>query len=128
MSYPQFEELQVWQKARELAGGIHTQLASVSDSALADQLQRSSMYLMNNIAKGMERKGSTEFERFLYIARGYCGELKSSLYLAEDLGLIPTAQRESWHEDVITVAKMLSGLLKSIYAKKDKAAAEEAVA
>lgn len=120
MSYPQFEDLQVWQKAKELSAQVHSQLAKCEESNIKDQLQRSSIYLMNNIAKGMERKGSKEFDKFLYIARGYCGELKSTLYLAEDLKCINSKQREELQEQVVTVAKMLSGLIKSLYRKQDK--------
>ena len=39
---------------------------------------------MNNIAEGFERRSDPDFARFLDIAKGSNGEVRSMLYLAED--------------------------------------------
>lgn len=39
---------------------------------------------MNNIAEGFERRSDADFARFLDIAKGSNGEVRSMLYLAED--------------------------------------------
>ncbi len=119
MSYPQFEELKVWQKAKDLATDTHNAFACCPFESVRDQMQRSSIYLMNNIAKGVERKGSNEFDKFLYVARGYCGELKSTLYLAQELECISGEEREQLNESCITVSKMLAGLIKKIHEPRD---------
>ena len=43
---------------------------------------------MNNIAEGFERHSPKEFAHLLGVAKGSCGEVRSMLYLAEDLGYI----------------------------------------
>jgi four helix bundle protein len=120
MAYPQFENLKVWQKARELAVAITRELKDCKESNLRDQLQRVALSIMNNIAKGYERKGASEFDRFLYIARGYCGEFRSMLYVVEDLGCITNEQRMVLNETCVDISKMLSGLIKRINGQADE--------
>lgn len=46
---------------------------------------RATLSISNNIAEGFERETAKEFTRFLYIARGSAGEVRSMLYIAKDL-------------------------------------------
>ncbi len=47
---------------------------------------------MNNIAEGFERKTPKDFAHFLDLAKGSCGEVRSMLYVAEDLKSLTTEQ------------------------------------
>lgn len=82
-----FEELNVYQRARELANGIYAvtrQAAFARDASLVDQIRRAAVSVVSNIAEGYERGSTTEFVQFLYIAKGSCGEVRAQLGLAAD--------------------------------------------
>jgi four helix bundle protein len=82
-----FEDLIVWQKARELTKNIYrvTKIGEfLKDFGLRDQIRRASVSIMSNIAEGFERGGRSEFHQFLVIAKGSCAELRSQLYVALD--------------------------------------------
>src|SRR4030065_2762694 len=86
-----FEELQIWEKARELVKAIYKLSMTdkfKKDYSLVDQIRRSSVSIMSNIAEGFERGSNTEFIQFLYIAKGSAGEVRTQLYIAYDLKYI----------------------------------------
>ena len=86
-----FEDLEVWQKAREICKFIHvlTMKDHLSkDFGLKDQIKRSSGSVMDNIAEGFERDGNKEFINFLTFSKGSVGEVRSQSYRALDYGYI----------------------------------------
>ena len=88
MKIRRFEDVIAWQKAKDLAVGIYTEFSESKDFAFKDQIQRSAVSIMNNIAEGFERRTNDEFKYFLYVAKGSCGEVRSMLYLAKELNKI----------------------------------------
>ena len=84
-----FEELAIFQKARELSKKIYpiTQRGEFKyDTRFVQQIRAAVGSIMDNIAEGFERTGNKEFLNFLYIAKGSCGEVRSQLIRANDLG------------------------------------------
>ena len=87
MKYARFEDLPIWQKARELSQSVYTLTTTPEfnkDLRFRDQIRSSSGSVMDNIAEGYERGGNKEFLNFLYIAKGSCGETRSQSYRAFD--------------------------------------------
>lgn len=87
MKYTRFEELPVWQKAREMNSLIFQLTLSSpfdSDYRFKAQIRASAGSIMDNIAEGFERGGNKELIQFLSIAKGSCGELRSQVYRAYD--------------------------------------------
>ncbi len=80
-----FEELRVWQDARVLVKDIYAITESLKDWSFKDQLRRAAVSVMNNIAEGSESGSDANFTKFLNIAKGSCGEVRSMLYLMKDL-------------------------------------------
>lgn len=82
-----FEDIESWKRARVVTQKIY-ELSSIGDFnrdfGLKDQIRRSSVSIMSNIAEGFERDGNKEFTNFLSIAKGSCGEARSQLYVALD--------------------------------------------
>ena len=108
-----FEELPVWQKARELVQYIYslTRKEPFSrDFSLVDQIRRASTSVMFNTAEGFERGSNTEFIQFLYIAKGSAGEARAQFYVALDQKYITT---EEFREGV-TLCKDISGQLSGL--------------
>jgi len=86
-----FEDIDAWKKARELTREVYAISRSEHfgrDFGLRDQIRRSAVSVMSNIAEGYERDGNAEFRHFLYIAKGSAGEVRSQLYVALDAGYI----------------------------------------
>jgi four helix bundle protein len=82
-----FEDLNVYVQARELSHRVHalTRTGPISrDYGLRDQMRRSAISVLSNIAEGFERQSNAEFARFLYVARGSCGELRAQAMVAAD--------------------------------------------
>lgn len=96
-----FEELEIWQKAREICQYIELLIQTTnlkSNFSLKDQIDRSSGSIMDNIAEGFERNGNREFIQFLSIAKGSAGEAKSQSYRAFDKKLISEEQHLKLNE------------------------------
>ncbi len=110
-----FEEIIAWQKARELNVKIYritNQNEFAKDYGLRDQIRKSIISVSSNIAEGFERETSKEFKRFLYIAKASIGEVRSQLYLSNDLAYISKDKFEELYQDALDISKMLSGLIK----------------
>jgi len=88
MGVGRFEDLEIWKLSREMVKSIYKITANIKDYGFVNQIQKSSISIMSNIAEGFERRGNKEFIHFLYIAKGSCGELRSQLYIGLDLDYI----------------------------------------
>lgn len=64
-----FEQMDVWKESRELVGMIYRltdKREFKKDFGLVDQIRRSAVSVMSNIAEGFERGTNTEFIHFLF--------------------------------------------------------------
>lgn len=109
-----FEDIIAWQKSKILVLNIYSIFSAIRDYSFRDQIQRAAVSVMNNTAEGFERKGNKEFAKFLYIAKGSCGEVRSMLYLALDLKYIDKVKFDNLYNQSMEISKMLSGLIKTL--------------
>ena len=75
-----FEDLDVWQKARDLTNSIY-KLSSTGnfsrDFGLRDQMRRAAVSIMSNIAEEFESQTQVMFIQFLGRAKGSAGEVRA---------------------------------------------------
>ena len=113
MAYSSFEELEVWKRACQLAVEIYESLRASREHGLKDQMQRAAVSIASNIAEGSER-GGKDFAHFLRIASGSAAELRTQLYIARKIGIIPNGNFPLLINETKEIAKMLTGLAKSL--------------
>ena len=79
-----FEELEIWQLARELVNLIYSDFRGCKDFTFKNQITGAGISVMNNISEGFCRNSDAEFRQFLNISKGSTGEIKNMYYIAED--------------------------------------------
>ncbi|MEM6841957.1 MAG: four helix bundle protein [Bacteroidota bacterium] len=112
-----FEDLRCWQSARGVVYTIY-QLKKYDtlsrDYDTFRQLKRAALSIMNNIAEGFSRYHPKEFTQFLNIAQGSAAEVKSMLYVLEDLNYCPEKELQEIHLSVDNTRKSILALIKYI--------------
>ena len=111
MKIETFEDIQAWQKWRELTNKIYNITRSEDfnkDWWLRDQLRRASVSIVSNIAEWFERNTDKEFKQFLFIAKWSCGEVRSQLYIASDQKYINEKDFIEIANLCIEISKMIS--------------------
>lgn len=114
-NFNKFEDIQAWQKARELNKYLFSITNSgkfKNDFSLKDQILRAANSIMLNIAEGFARRSNKEFIQYLVFAHGSASEIQSAIYIAID--------REYIQNDIFTdiynrceeISKMIMGLIK----------------
>jgi len=114
MPFKSFEDILAWQKAGKLALHIYKEFSLCRDFGFKDQIQRASVSVPNNIAEGFERGSVRDFKKFLYIARGSCGEIRSMLILAFKLKYISASSFKELNSLSLEISRIIYGLIKKI--------------
>jgi four helix bundle protein len=108
-----FEELEIWKEARRLTCAIYDLSKTPKfskDFGLRNQMQRTAVSIMSNVAEGFERGGNQEFVQFLYVAKGSCGELRSQLCVALDQDYVD----QKITDNLLMALKRLSVMIKHL--------------
>lgn len=109
-----FEDLAIFQKARELSKRVYDITKKEDfkrDFRFVAQIHASAGSIMDNIAEGFERSGNKEFVNFLFIAKGSCGEVRSQLIRANDVGYLTP---EEYDELYAECRKLSAGIMNFI--------------
>lgn len=117
MKAQSYRDLIVWQKAMDLAVGVHPIALSFPKSemfALTSQINRSASSIPSNIAEGQGRRTTGEFIHFLGIAKGSLNELETQLTLALRYDYISDSVHDQFLEDTNEIGRLLNGLIDSL--------------
>lgn len=109
-----FEDLQSWQKARELTNVIYDLTGHpkfIKDFRLAGQVQDAAGSVMHNIAEGFDSGTHPEFIRFLKISRRSASEVQSELYLALDRKYISQTELTLAYDLATETKRLINGMI-----------------
>ena len=112
-----FESLEVYQKARALVASIYrlqNTFPPVERFGLGDQVRRAAVSITANLAEGSGRQSIKEKIHFIEISYGSLMEVFCELQTACDLEYINEEQLDVVRSQIVDIAKMLSGLHKSL--------------
>jgi four helix bundle protein len=111
-----FEDLEAWREARALTKSVYslTRVGPLSrDHRLCSQIQAAAVSIMSNVAEGFERTGNQEKVHFYNIARASCGEVRSQLYVVEDVYSESAGKTAALRKNADSVGRLISGLIAS---------------
>ena len=112
-----FRDLIVWQRGMDLACEVYRLvklLPKEETYALSDQMRRAVVSIPSNIAEGKSRNSSSEYSRFLGIARGSNAELETQIELCIRLGFIQAGQAENALSLISEIGRMLTTIMQKI--------------
>jgi four helix bundle protein len=101
----------VWKEAVDLAVQVYALFRDCNDWGFRGQIRNAAVSVSNNIAEGYERSSKAEFVRFLDIARGSCGEVRSQTYVASRVELISAEAGATLIADARRLSRRIARLM-----------------
>jgi four helix bundle protein len=109
-----FQELKVWQRAKDLAVYIYKITGKGSfakDFSLRDQIRRAAVSIPSNIAEGDELGSNKQAIRHFYIAKGSSAEVLTQAIIALEIGYIEMKPFQHIERESKAISGMLSRLI-----------------
>ena len=114
-----YKDLIVWQKGMLLANDVIDLVDHLETDRkhyrLIEQLEAAVTSIPMNIAEGKGRESKKEYVHFLYISRGSLFETLTLLEIFQMRNWIKTEAFQKLENQSVEIAKMLNGLINSIY-------------
>jgi four helix bundle protein len=114
-----FQELNVWQKSKDLAVYIYkltTKDKFTKDYGLRDQIRRAAVSIPSNLAEGDELGTDKQAIRHFFIAKGSSAEVLTQAIIAFEIGYISTND----YQHVENECKSISGMTMRLIQARSK--------
>ena len=114
MKITNFKDLEVWKESIELTKEIYTitlENKFSRDFGLCDQIRRAVVSISSNIVEGFEKNNNNEFSRYLRIAKGSVGEVRSQLEVSYAVGYINEKRLSELDDKLVILAAKIGALL-----------------
>jgi len=111
-----FQELKVWQRAKELAVFIYKlteQGAFTKDYGLRDQIRRAAISIPSNIAEGDELDTDRHSIKFFFTAKGSSAEVFTQAIIAYEIGYITKEYFDHIQKECRAISSMLTKLIQA---------------
>lgn len=122
MKINRFEDLEIWSLSISVAKKVY-QLTSNNkfskDFGLRDQIRRASVSISSNIAEGFEMTNNNDLIKFLRIAKGSAGEVRSQLYIALELKYVEKEECDNFKEDLEILSSKIGKFINYLIGKKN---------
>ena len=109
------KKLKVWQETIQLVKMIYLETKKLPKEekwGLVQQMRRSAVSILSNIAEGCARQGNKEGIQFLTIARGSISELDAQIEICLALKFFEPSSVSRLTSTLETVESLLSGLIR----------------
>ena len=109
-----FQKLQVWQKAKEIAVRTYRLAKNqniLKDRGYKDQIQRAAVSISANIAEGDELGTNKQSIRHFYIAKGSSAELQTLLIIGSEIGYIENGIADTLINECKVISFMLAKII-----------------
>ena len=114
MRYQSFQEIPIWKLSIQIAHEVYTLTSKkhfLHDFGLQNQLRRAAVSVSSNIVEGYERNNNNDFIRFLQIAKGSLGEVRSQLHIARLIEYITELEHGEIDERLANLSRQIGGLI-----------------
>ncbi len=120
MGITSYKDLDAWKLSIRVTRFVYRaseKFPSDERFGLTSQIRRASVSVASNIAEGWGRGTTTDYARFLRMARGSLYEVETQCVIARELGFMDEQVYEATNEVISECGRVLGGLLRSIETK-----------
>ena len=111
-----FEDLKVWQRAKDLAVFIYKLTVGGKfsrDFGLRDQIRRAAVSIPSNIAEGDELGTDKQSIRYFYTAKGSSAEVLTQAIISREIGYINNETYVHVDNECKAISSMLTRLIQA---------------